>query len=69
MSRDPRVRWALEEIGLRYETRLLGQDDKNTKEYRAMQPFGQVPAYEEDGLVLFESGAILLHILPGSRRC
>ena len=27
-----------------------------------MQPFGQVPAYEEDGLVLFESGAILLHI-------
>lgn len=60
--RDLRVRWALEEIGQPYETRLLGQDDKNTKEYRAMQPFGQVPAYEEDGLVLFESGAILLHI-------
>jgi glutathione S-transferase len=60
--RDLRVRWALEEIGLPYETRLLGPGDKNTKEYRAMQPFGQVPAYEEDGLVLFESGAILQHI-------
>ena len=31
-----------------------------------MQPFGQVPAYEEDGLVLFESGAILLHIAARS---
>jgi len=60
--RDLRVRWALEEIGQPYQTRLLGPDDKNSKEYRAMQPFGQVPAYEEDGLVLFESGAILLHI-------
>jgi glutathione S-transferase len=27
-----------------------------------MQPFGQVPVFEEDGFVLFESGAIVLHI-------
>ena len=66
LVRDLRVRWALEEAGLRYETRLLGPDDKNSKEYRAMQPFAQVPAYEEDGLVLFESGAILLHIAKKS---
>jgi glutathione S-transferase len=60
--RDLRVRWALEEAGLPYKTRLLGQRDQDTPEYRALQPFGQVPIFEEDGLVLFESGAIVLHI-------
>lgn len=60
--RDLRVRWALEEAGLPYRTRLLEQGDQDTPEYRARQPFGQVPVFEEDGLVLFESGAIVLHI-------
>ena len=60
--RDLRVRWALEEAGLRYQTRLLEQGDQDKPEYRALQPFGQVPILEEDGLVLFESGAIVLHI-------
>ena len=62
LVKDLRVRWALEEAGLPYEARLLSLEDKKAKEYRAMQPFGQVPVYEEDGLVLFESGAILQHI-------
>ena len=62
LVRDLRVRWALEEAGLAYEERLIGQGDQNSPEYRALQPFGQVPVYEEDGLTLFESGAILLHI-------
>jgi len=60
--RDLRVRWALEEAGLPYGTRLLEQGDQDKPQYRALQPFGQVPIYEEDGLVLFESGAIVLHI-------
>jgi glutathione S-transferase len=60
--RDLRVRWALEEAGLPYRTRLLGQGDQDKPEYRALQPFGQVPIFEEDGWVLFESGAIVLHI-------
>jgi glutathione S-transferase len=60
--RDLRVRWALEEAGLPYETRLLEQGDQDKADYRAMQPFGQVPIFEEDGFVLFESGAIVLHI-------
>ena len=60
--RDLRVRWALEEAGLPYRTRLLTQGEKNTPEYRALQPFGQVPIFEENGSVLFESGAIVLHI-------
>src|SRR3954453_9789641 len=60
--RDLRVRWALEEAGLPYATRLLEQGDQDKPEYRALQPFGQVPVLEEDGLVLFESGAIVLYI-------
>jgi glutathione S-transferase len=66
LVRDLRVRWALEEAGLPYESRLIGPEDQKSARYRAMQPFGQVPAYEEDGLVLFESGAILLHIAERS---
>jgi glutathione S-transferase len=38
----------------------MGDQDK--PDYRALQPFGQVPILEEDGHVLFESGAIVLHI-------
>jgi glutathione S-transferase len=60
--RDLRVRWALEEACMPYRTRLLEQGDQDKAEYRALQPFGQVPIFEEDGLVLFESGAIVLHI-------
>lgn len=64
--RDLRVRWALEEAGLAYRTRLLGLGDQDKPEYRALQPFGQVPIFEEDGFVLFESGAIVLHIAERS---
>lgn len=60
--RDLRARWALEEAGIPYKTRLLEQGDQDKPAYRALQPFGQVPILEEDGLVLFESGAIVLHI-------
>lgn len=60
--RDLRVRWALEEAGLTYKTRLLGQGDQEKPEYRALQPFGQVPVFDENGFVLFESGAIVLYI-------
>lgn len=60
--RDLRARWALEEASLPYRTRLLAMGDQDKPEYRALQPFGQVPIFEEDGFVLFESGAIVLHI-------
>ena len=65
--KDLRARWALEEAGLPYRTRLLKQGDQDKPEYRALQPFGQVPIFEEDGFVLFESGAIVLHIGERSR--
>ena len=60
--RDLRARWALEEAGLPYRTRLLEQGDQDKDDYRALQPFGQVPIFEEDGLTLFETGAIVQHI-------
>jgi glutathione S-transferase len=66
--RDLRARWALEEAGLAYKTRLLEQGDQDKPEYRALQPFGQVPILEQAGLVLFESGAIVLHIGAQSER-
>jgi glutathione S-transferase len=60
--RDLRARWALEEAGLPYTTRLLDQGDQDKPEYRALQPFGQVPVLEDNGFALFESGAIVLHV-------
>lgn len=60
--RDLRARWALEEAGLPYRTRLLEQGDQDKPEYRKLQPFGQVPHLEDGDFDLFESGAIALHI-------
>jgi glutathione S-transferase len=60
--RDLRVRWALEEVGEPYQVRYLAQGEQKGAPHRACQPFGQVPTFEEDDLVLFESGAIVHHI-------
>lgn len=68
--RDLRVRWALEEVGQPYDVRYLEQGSQKAPPHRAIQPFGQVPTYEEEGLTLFESGAIVMHIAatrPGLR--
>jgi len=66
LVRDLRVRWALEEAGRPYQVRLIGPEDQTSPAYRALQPFGQVPAIEDGGVRLFESGAIVLHIAEGS---
>lgn len=63
--RDLRVRWALEEAGLPYDAELIHLDDKTA--YRAKQPFGQVPAYVDDEVEMFESGAIVLHLAERSQ--
>jgi glutathione S-transferase len=66
LARDFRVRWALEEARIPYEARLIGPEDQASAAYRALQPFGQIPAIEADGLTLFESGAIVLYIADRS---
>jgi len=60
--RDLPVRWALEEAGIAYEERLLENDAHKAASFRALHPFGKVPVFEDAGIVLFESGAIVLHI-------
>ncbi|MEQ1491432.1 MAG: glutathione S-transferase family protein [Terricaulis sp.] len=62
LARDMIVRWALEEVEQPYEARLVPWADFKKPEHRKRQPFGQIPTYEEGDLVLFESGAIVLHI-------
>jgi glutathione S-transferase len=63
-TRDLRVLWALEEMGLPYE--IVGMDhpnhDLDSASYRALNPFGQIPAIDDDGVVVTESGAILLYL-------
>ncbi len=62
LARDMRVRWALEEVGQPYEVRLVSFATMKEAAHRTLQPFGQIPTYEEGELVLFESGAIVLHL-------
>ena len=62
LARDMRVRWALEEVGQPYAVRLVSMAALKEPAHLALNPFGSIPTYEEDGLALFESGAIILHI-------
>ncbi len=57
-----RVRWALEEVGQSYQVRLVSFAEMKDSAYRALHPFGQIPIYEEGDLILFETGAIVLHL-------
>ena len=62
LARDMHVRWALEEVGQPYDVRLVSFAAMKEPAHKALQPFGQIPTYEEGALALFESGAIVLHI-------
>jgi glutathione S-transferase len=64
--KDLRVRWALEEAGLPYEAVLVDRQILDSESHRRWQPFGQVPAYKDGELELFESGAIVLAIAAKS---
>jgi len=62
LARDTRVRWALEEVGQPYEVRLVSFKAMKEPAHLALHPFGQIPTYEEGGLAIFETGAIVFHI-------
>lgn len=62
LARDTRVRWALEEVGQPYDVRLVSFAALKEPAHLAIHPFGQIPTFEEGDLVLFETGAIVLHI-------
>jgi glutathione S-transferase len=58
--RDLRARWALEEAGLDYRVRLLGQ--QRPADYLLEQPFDQVPILRDGDVQIFESGAIVQYL-------
>ena len=62
LARDTRVRWALEEVGEAYAVRGVSFDALKQPAHLALHPFGQIPTYEDGDLVLFETGAIVLHL-------
>lgn len=59
LVRDLRVRWALQEAGLAYESRWVNPQERNAEAYRRKHPFGMVPALGIDGQTWIESGAII----------
>lgn len=62
LARDMRVRWSLEEVGQSYDVRLVTFEEMKQPAHLALQPFGQIPTYEDGDVALFESGAIVFHI-------
>jgi glutathione S-transferase len=66
LVRDLRARWALEEAGIAYEEHLVSMAESKEAAHRTLQPFGQIPAVEIDGVAHFESGAIVLEIAEQS---
>ena len=64
-SRAVRVVWLLEELGLDYDIERFKLGDKamRSPEYLSVHPMGRVPAIEDNGVMLFESGAIVEYVL------
>ncbi len=63
-SSSQRVLWLLEEVGEPYELTILGDRQSRLADADHMRrhPFGRVPVLEDDGVNIFESGAICLYI-------
>lgn len=62
LARDMRVRWALEELAVPYHVQLLSFAELKQPVHLARNPFGQIPTWQDGDQVLFESGAIVLHL-------
>ncbi len=57
-----KVAWAAEEMDIAYERRDIGGAFGFTDAYLAMNPNRLIPTIEDDGLVLWESNAILRYL-------
>ncbi len=56
------MRWALEELGLPYAVRGVSFAALKEPAYLALNPFGQIPTYQEGVLTLLETGSIIMHL-------
>lgn len=68
-TRDIRAMWALEECGIAYEPIGLDCGPNGLQDemwYEAISSFKQVPAIDDDGYILAESGAILIYLAEKS---
>lgn len=63
-SRAFRNLWMAEELGVAYEHVQIGfgPDGNKSPAFLAINPAGQIPAIDDDGLILTESLAINLHL-------
>lgn len=59
-----KVSIALEEMGLPYDWKLIdfATNEQKSDWYTAINPNGRIPALDDDGFTLFESGAILMYL-------
>src|SRR5215510_765146 len=55
---------ALEEMALPYEVRVIdfASDEQKTDWYLRLNPNGRIPTLDDDGFLVFESGAILIYL-------
>ena len=70
-TRSNRAKWALEELGVEYTSRVVSfpNGEQHSEEYKAIHPLGHVPAYRTDDYTMHESVAIVLQLLdehPGA---
>jgi glutathione S-transferase len=65
-SRSRRITWLLEELGLDYQL-VMHRRDATTMlappELKAIHPLGKAPVIRDDGVVIFESGAIVEYLI------
>ncbi|MFL5320386.1 MAG: glutathione S-transferase family protein [Myxococcaceae bacterium] len=64
-TRSTRARWLLEEMEVPYEVAKLdlAAGQNRTPEYLALNPFGELPAFVDGELTLFDQAAVILHLL------
>jgi glutathione S-transferase len=62
-TRSLRIAWLLEELGADYEVVLSAFQPTSTRFFIQTTPTGKYPTIDDDGFVLFESGAIAEYLL------
>lgn len=65
-SRSQRIIWLLEELGVEYEIKPYQRDPDTQRapaELKAVHQLGKSPVLEDDGLIIAETGAIIVYLL------